>query len=155
MNKNVRHFFKALFIALLFGISAPALAETVVQILSAATSNQKIGGATLLLQKNGERTVTAVTNEAGLAVLDAPFEDDQLAMLIVKKSGYSNLVVKCPCARMTYALSPAMHNLDGMRIVLNWPSFWVGVLHSHLVFPGNDVYIGNQAGDNAKFFSMR
>ena len=45
---------------------------------------------------------------------------DPTALVIVRKEGYSDLVAKCPCAGMTYAVSPFMDKLDGIRIVLNW-----------------------------------
>jgi uncharacterized protein YfaP (DUF2135 family) len=119
-----------------------------IQILSATIKDQKISGALVTMQKNGEQSVMATTNAEGRVSIPSGFADDQSALLIVKKAGYSNLVVKCPCAGTTYAISPVMTSLDGMRIVLNWganPSD----LDSHLVYPGNHVYFVDQTGDDA------
>lgn len=119
-----------------------------IQILSATIKDQKISGAVVTMQKNGEQSVMATTNAQGRVSIPSGFADDQSALLIVKKAGYSNLVVKCPCAGTTYAISPVMTSLDGMRIVLNWganPSD----LDSHLVYPGNHVYFLDQTGDDA------
>jgi len=116
-----------------------------VQILSATIKDQKIGDATITLQKNGEQSVTGTSNAQGQVSLNASFADDPTALLIIKKSGYSNLVVKCPCAGMTYAISPVMANLDGMRIVLNWGSD-PRDLDSHLQFPNNHVYFMQKNG---------
>lgn len=149
MNKRPQTFFKlAVLPLMLYGMVLHAENPVSVQILSATIKDQKIADAAVILQKNGEQSVTATTNAQGQASLTSPFTDDAMALLIVKKSGYSDLVVKCPCAGMTYAISPVMKNLDGMRIVLNW-----GVepadLDSHLVFPNNHVYFSAMTGTDA------
>ncbi len=129
---------------------APTLfaGDTNVQILSAVVKDQKIAGASVTLQKNGEQSVTATTNAQGQVILNATFADSAEALLIVKKPGYSNLVVKCPCAGMTYAISPIMANLDGMRVVLNWGATPAD-LDSHIVYPGNHIYFSNMTGVDA------
>lgn len=129
---------------------APATAATAinVQILSATIKDQKIAGATIILQKNGEQSATGTTNAQGQLSLNATFADDSTALLIIKKPGYSNLVVKCPCAGMTYAISTVMTSLDGMRIVLNWGAE-PRDLDSHLDFPHNHVYFNQKGGTDA------
>jgi tetratricopeptide (TPR) repeat protein len=49
---------------------------------------------------------------------------------------------------LTYALSPTMQKLDGMRIVLNWGAS-PRDLDGHLVFPGNHVWFRKQQGQDA------
>jgi hypothetical protein len=120
-----------------------------VQILSATVKDKKIENATLILQKNGEQSINATTNAQGQASLNAPFVDSEDALLIVKTPGYSNLVVKCPCAGMTYAVSPVMTNLDGMRIVLNWGATPED-LDSHIVYPDNHIFFSNMTGTDAQ-----
>lgn len=136
-------------LALLLACFAPVAqaAPLDIQILSATIRDQKIEGASLILQKNGEQSVTAVTNARGEATLNPAFDASD-SLLIVKKPGYSDLVVKCPCDGMTYAISPVMQNLDGMRIVLNWGRYPED-LDSHLLFPGNHVYFSNMRGRDA------
>jgi len=121
-----------------------------VQILSAVVKDQVIPDASIILQKNGETSVKTVTGANGKAYFTAPFNgvDDSSISMIVKKDGYSNLVVKCPCAGLTYALSPNMENLDGMRIVLNWGAEPKD-LDSHLAYSGNHVYFMDKQGDQA------
>ncbi len=119
-----------------------------IQILNAIIKDQVVAGANVTLQKNGEQSVTAVTNSQGQSSFPAKFADDQTTLLIVKKPGYSNLVVKCPCAGTTYAISPVMTSLDGMRIVLNWGAKPMD-LDSHLVFSNNHVYFNQKSGDHA------
>lgn len=119
-----------------------------VQILSATIKDKQIDGATVTLQKNGEQSAAATTNAQGQAALQTTFPDDASALLIVKKAGYSNLVVKCPCAGTTYAISPVMNSLDGMRIVLNWGAN-PHDLDSHVVYPGNHVFFSNKRGTDA------
>jgi uncharacterized protein YfaP (DUF2135 family) len=122
-----------------------------VQVLSATVKDQRIAGAEVIAQKNGEASVKGTTGADGVVRFDKPFSgaDDSSVSLIIKKEGYSNLVVKCPCDGLTYAISPVMaQNLDGMRIVLNWgdkPSD----LDSHLVHPSTHVYFSKKQGDLA------
>ncbi|MDN3233657.1 tetratricopeptide repeat protein [Pseudomonas sp. WAC2] len=133
----------------LLGASYYAQATTVpVEVLSATIKDQKISNASVLVQRNGAQTYTASTDSQGHAILDTTYPDDSDTLLILKKEGYSNLVVKCPCAGMTYAISPVMQNLDGIRVVLTWganPSD----LDSHFSFPGNHVYFDSQQGRDA------
>ena len=119
-----------------------------IQILNAIVKDQVVAGATVILQKNGEQSVSETTTAQGQASFPKRFADDETTLLIVKKLGYSNLVVKCPCAGTTYAISPVMAGLDGMRIVLNWGSSPYD-LDSHLVYPRNHVSFVSQKGDQA------
>jgi uncharacterized protein YfaP (DUF2135 family) len=126
--------------------AATALADNMnVQILSAVVKDQRIPGATVIVQKNGATSVTSTTDAQGLATVDTGFADTADSLIIVKKPGYSNLVAKCPCKGMTYALSPVMTNLDGLRIVLNWGA-QPRDLDSHIAFPGNHIYFANKTG---------
>jgi hypothetical protein len=139
----------ALSLVTLFACSAVSVASEIkIQILSATVKDKKIAGANVTLQRNGETSVTGVTNAQGQVLLNASFVDDRSTLMIVKKPGYSNLVVKCPCASTTYAISPVMTNLDGMRIVLNWGATPAD-LDSHVVYPGNHVYFEKQQGTDA------
>ena len=108
--------------ALAVAFFAPlACADTVpLQILSAVVKDQRIAGATVIIQKNGSASANGTTNVQGTTIVNTEFADTADSLIIVKKPGFSNLVAKCPCKGMTYALSPVMTNLDGMRIVLNW-----------------------------------
>lgn len=65
--------------------------------------------------------------------------------LIIKKAGYSTLVTKGPVNNLTYALSPVMEQLDGMRIVLSWGEQPLDV-DSHLSYPGNHICYYHKTG---------
>ena len=112
--------------------------QTNIQVMSATVKDKIIPNAQLIFQKNGETSVIAKTDSRGIANVTAPFGgvDDSSVMLIVKKDGYSNMVVKCPCNDLTYALSSKMKELDGLRVVLSWNN-QPQDLDSHLSFPGN------------------
>lgn len=69
-------------------------------------------------------------------------------LLIIKKSGYSTLVAKCPCDGMTYALIPVLKDLNSMRIVLNWGQSPLD-LDSHLSYKNQHVYWDNKQGQDA------
>ncbi len=121
-------------------ITTVTFADSVpVQILSAVVKDQRISEATVIIQKNGATSANGTTDSQGMANLNTEFSDSVDSLIIVKKPGYSNLVAKCPCKGMTYALSPVMTNLDGLRIVLNWGATPRDI-DSHIAFPGNHIY---------------
>lgn len=133
----------------LIGLSAGSYAAPVnIDVLSATIKDKRIDGATVTLQRNGAQSVSGNTNASGQVNLTSSFPDDQDSLLIVKKEGYSNLVVKCPCDGMTYAVSPVMTNLDGMRVVLTWGRNPAD-LDSHLMFPGGHIYFAKKEGQDA------
>ncbi|HDX4019604.1 TPA: tetratricopeptide repeat protein [Escherichia coli] len=133
----------------LLGMNAGAYAADVsIDILSATVKDKRIEGASVTLQRNGAQSVSVITNTSGSISLGTSFADNKDALLIVKKEGYSNLVVKCPCAGMTYAISPVMTNLDGMRVVLSWGEKPFD-LDSHLIFPGGHIYFDSKEGTDA------
>ncbi len=133
----------------LLGMNAGAYAADVsIDILSATVKEKRIEGASVTLQRNGAQSVSGITNTSGSISLGTSFADNKDALLIVKKEGYSNLVVKCPCAGMTYAISPVMTNLDGMRVVLSWGEKPFD-LDSHLIFPGGHIYFDSKEGTDA------
>ncbi|EME2575777.1 tetratricopeptide repeat protein [Escherichia coli] len=133
----------------LLGMNAGAYAADVsIDILSATVKDKRIEGASVTLQRNGAQSVSGITNTSDSISLGTSFADNKDALLIVKKEGYSNLVVKCPCAGMTYAISPVMTNLDGMRVVLSWGEKPFD-LDSHLIFPGGHIYFDSKEGTDA------
>lgn len=135
-------------ICLLLSVCISFFAQNKIQVLSAVVKDKKIEGAQVILQKNGEKSVVGYTNSDGIVILNTPFEDDGNSVVIIKKEGYSTLVAKCPCNGLTYAISPVMRNLDGMRIVLNWGEYPYD-LDSHLWYGNDHVYFANQEGYNA------
>lgn len=131
------------------GVNSDVYAADVnIDILSATVKDKRIEGASVTLQRNGAQSVSGITNTSGSISLGTSFADNKDALLIVKKEGYSNLVVKCPCAGMTYAISPVMTNLDGMRVVLSWGEKPFD-LDSHLIFPGGHIYFDSKEGTDA------
>ncbi|NPA09853.1 MAG: tetratricopeptide repeat protein [Chlorobi bacterium] len=118
-------------------------------VLSAVVKDKVIPNAQIIFQKNGETSETVNTDASGKAVIPPQFVDaNNEITLIIKKEGYSTLVTKGPFGGLTYALSPVMENLDGMRIVLSWgksPSD----LDSHLSYPNNHICYYHKEGTNA------
>ncbi|AIU87828.1 YfaP family protein [Pectobacterium odoriferum] len=139
---------KALVLALSVFTCAVSAQSINIEVLSATVKDKKVDDATVILQKNGAQSVTARSDFAGRVALNAPFDVDQDSLLIIKKAGYSDLVVKCPCDGMTYAISPVMKSLDGMRIVLTWGEK-PDDLDSHLIYPGNHIYFSHKNGRDA------
>ena len=138
-------------IASLLFASTAALAQAEqlpIEVLSAVVKDQRIADAEVLVQKNGAQTVVGKTNAQGQVSLTTAFLDDAASLLIIKKAGYSNLVAKCPCKGMTYAISPVMQSLDGMRVVLSWGQAPAD-LDSHIAYPGNHIFFMEKQGDEA------
>lgn len=143
---------KILGVAFAIYCAAPAAAagETPhVQILSATVRDQKIPGATVILQRNGQQSRALTTNDDGQASVDPVIADDPAALIIVRKQGYSDLVAKCPCTGLTYAVSPNLTRLDELRIVLNWGRTPVD-LDAHLAFAGSHVFFNAKEGNDAQ-----
>lgn len=142
MNKYI-----VLLVSLFFSTSL--FAEQVsIDVLDATIKDKRISGAQVLLQQPGQKTLSTITDENGKAMINSDTKIVPEAMLIIKKTGFSDLVAKCPCDGLTYAISPIMKNLDGMRIVLTWGSTPADI-DAHLIYPNNHVYYSHQNGDNA------
>lgn len=131
---------KNIFIAALsfFNLFLFAQSSTEILVLSAVVKDKTIGNAQVIFQKNGETSVPVYTNQSGKVNIPTEYKDDQNLTIIIKKEGYSTLVSKCPCGGLTYAISPIMQELDGLRIVLSWGSSPLDI-DSHLSYPGGYI----------------
>jgi hypothetical protein len=156
------HSHRSLQIYLLLGVPALAVCifatstvaaptrDVPVQILSATTKDKVVAGAQVILQKEGQASVSGVTGGDGKVVLKSTFEaDDQSVSLLVKKEGFSPLVVRCPCAGLSYAVSETLgRTLEAFRVVLNWGETpWD--LDLHAVYPGNHIFFNAKKGTDA------
>ena len=111
-------------------------------------------GAQVILQKDGQASVTGTTDAQGRATLTSPFGDDASVKLLVKKDGFTPLVVQCPCAGMSYAISESLgRQLDAFRVVLNWGAS-PSDLDLHAVYPNNHIFFSSKEGANA-FLGMK
>src|SRR5688572_24051284 len=100
-----------------------ALAEERIKLLSATVKDKVVPDATLTFQTSGKPSVKSTTNAQGVAAFAAapfPGKDDASVSLIIEKTGFSSLVVQCPCMGLTYALSENMTRAGSIRVVLNW-----------------------------------
>jgi tetratricopeptide (TPR) repeat protein len=145
-------------LASVLACSAPASAQdssaqdsygASIKILDATVKNKAISGAEVVYQKTGKTSVRAQTDADVMSAATLPFgKDDENVTLMINRDGYSGLAVKCPCNGLTYAISPVMKALDGLRIVLNWGAK-PRDLDSHLVYPENHIFFSAQQGDEA------
>lgn len=115
-----------------------AQSSTEILVLSAVIKDKAIEGAKVIFQKNGETSVTQYTDSNGKVTIPIEYRNDKNVLVIIKKQGYSALVTKCLCDGLTYAISPTMYELDGMRIVLNWNNSPQDI-DSHLSYEGGYV----------------
>lgn len=120
-----------------------------IQLLSAVKKDTPIANAEVIFQKTGETSIKTYSNAQGKVFYDG-FRgiESSDTMMLIKKSGFSTLVAKCPCDGLTYALSPNMQNLDGLRVVLTWGQYPAD-LDSHLSYPQNHIFFGSQVGSQA------
>lgn len=120
-----------------------------IQVLSATIKNKVVDGAEVFFQKNGFSSVAAKTGKTGKAVAVHKFGvDDKTVSLIVKKKGFTPLVVSCPCNGMAYAISRTIKELESFRVVLNWGRRPLD-LDLHTVYPGNHIYFQSKKGQDA------
>ena len=120
-----------------------------VQVLSATTRDKAVAGAQVFLQKDGYSSVEVATDKRGKAVAEQMFGvDDATVSLIVKKEGFSPLVVSCPCDGMSYAISKTITQLESFRVVLNWGKK-PRDLDLHVVYPGNHINFRKMKGKDA------
>lgn len=119
-----------------------------VQVVSATVQDSPIGGAVVTLQRAGQPPLSGTSDGQGL-VRFTGVADDANAQVVVSKPGYADLAMRCPCDAAVLALSPAMADLDGLRIVLDWGKAPAD-LDAHLAFPGNHVYFLAKQGAGAR-----
>ena len=143
----MRNFFLTLLLPLAAGVSALTHAGEIT-VLSAVVKDKTIADAQVTWQRNGESSLQGVTSGSGTLSVPDGMTDDGNTNMIITKPGYSTLVVKCPCDGFTYALSPVMTNLDGLRVVLTWGKTPKD-LDSHLSYPGNHIFFEDKVAADA------
>lgn len=142
----MKHFLKMSVLATSLSISfLSQAAQSNIEILSATVKDQKIADAQVVVQHNGESSLATTSDASGKASFTSTNADTSDNIIIIKKTGYSTLVAKCPCDGMSYALSPVMKGLDSMRIVLSWGAT-PSDLDSHIAYPGNHIFFDHKEG---------
>lgn len=148
-NNKYLHMKKILLLFLFCQSFAFAQKNNELLVLSAVVKDQVIPNAQVIFQKNGQTSETVSTDASGKAIIPPQFvEANNEITLIIKKGGYSTLVTKGPFGGLTYALSPVMEDLDGMRIVLSWGSSPQD-LDSHISYPNNHICYHHKEGTDA------
>ncbi len=135
-------------VLLLFNTVVAAQTSSEILVLSATVKDKVIPNAEVIFQKNGAISMVEYTNASGIVTIPQKYRDDPEMIVIIKKDGYSPLITKCPCGGLTYAISPTLQNLDGMRIVLNWGSTPRDI-DSHLSYAGGYVCYHNKEASQA------
>ncbi|WP_199482041.1 tetratricopeptide repeat protein [Vibrio owensii] len=127
-------------------LSSPSFGGEIA-VLNAVIKDKAIEGAQVTWQRNGESSQSDTTSSEGKAAIPSSLVDDSDTTMLISKPGYSTLVVKCPCDNFTYALSPVMQNLNGLRVVLTWGKNPLD-LDSHLIYPNDHVYYADKIGSD-------
>jgi len=141
MKKNI-----ITIVLLIFSTLTFAQSSSEILVLSAVVKDKVMPNAEIIFQKNGETSITKYTNTEGKVNIPEQYRNDSDVILIIKKEGYSPLITKCLCDGLTYAISPTMQELDGIRIVLSWGDFPKDI-DSHLSYLGGYIcYHKKEAG---------
>ncbi|GHV08608.1 hypothetical protein AGMMS50229_17290 [Campylobacterota bacterium] len=131
-------------------LAATLFAQTIsVEVFDATIEDERIKGASVYLQFQGERTDSVTTDAKGKAVIKSAKPIDAETQLVIEKDGFSDLTVQCPCDGLTYALSPVLKSIDSLRIVLSWGKTPKD-LDSHLVFDDEHIYYDRKGGFDAE-----
>lgn len=128
---------------LVFVITSLAQAGPInIEVVNAVDSEEIILDAEVILRRNGEQSVTGLPASRGRYTLNPSFADEAKSLLTIKKSGFADLVVECPCNDMTYAMSPIMKSADSLRIVLVWGGK-PNNLDANMIVPGGIINHAN------------
>lgn len=120
-----------------------------VTVLSATVKNKLVAGAEVTFQKEGMSSVRGTTDDQGVASVPHAFPaDDASLKMIIKKEGFSPLVVACPCNGLSYAVSETLLELESFRVVLNWGGA-PNDLDLHVAYPNNHVFFSAKDGSDA------
>lgn len=142
-------------------IIASTIASTVfaqqsktIKVLDATIKDAVVANAEVYIQKNGAQTILGTTNQNGEMLADGISQNNENTLIIIKKPGYSTLVVKCPCLGYTYALSPSMKSNQDIRVVLSWGAEPMDIdLHALMETNGSEVghvyYNNKQIGNTS------
>ena len=139
--------------AFVLALAADARAEAQfsVQILSATTKDKVVDGAQVIFQKDGKTSVAVTTDAKGKATAPNTLgADDASVSMIVKKTGFSPLVVSCPCNGMSYAVSETLGQgqVEAFRVVLNWGAA-PRDLDLHAVYEQSHVFFSSKKGSDS------
>ena len=130
------------------GASAAWAQGVSIEVLDATVKDRRLSGANVIMQQSGEQSISAVTDAQGRARLTPRKPITGEEMLIIRKAGFSDLVAKCPCDGLTYAMSPVLKGLDSVRVVLNWGKT-PDDLDSHLIYGSDHIYYEAKKGSQA------
>lgn len=122
-----------------------------IQVLDALAKGAPLADAQVQLQQ-GTTQVAGSTDAQGRVTLTAQVADSPASELLIRKAGYADLRVKCPCQGLNFALSPVLENPESLRIVLSWSAPGED-LDAHLSYPHKLLYFATGKGPGARLES--
>lgn len=122
-----------------------------IQVLDALAMGAPLADAQVQVQQ-GATQVAGSTDAQGRVTLTAQVADSPASELLIRKAGYADLRVKCPCQGLNYALSPLLDNPESLRIVLSWSAPGED-LDAHLSYPHKLLYFATGKGPGARLES--
>ncbi|MGC5703955.1 hypothetical protein J4P02_27520 [Pseudomonas sp. NFXW11] len=118
-----------------------------IQVLDAVAKGAPLADADVQVQQAANRAAGR-TDAEGRVTLATDAADTSATELLLRKAGYSELRVKCPCQGLSYALSPLLENPESLRVVLSWSAPGED-LDAHLSYPHKLLYFANGKGPGA------
>lgn len=122
-----------------------------IQVLDALAKGAPLADAQVQVQQ-GATQLAGSTDAQGRVTLTAQVADSPASELLIRKAGYADLRVKCPCQGLNYALSPLLDNPESLRIVLSWSAPGED-LDAHLSYPHKLLYFATGKGPGARLES--
>lgn len=119
MSASVIRFLAVFSATLAALLSLPASAMTI-RVVSAIDAAQVIAHAKVTWQQRDGSVVTVFSDDQGWAEAPTPVRNDPSTTLSIEQAGYATRTEKCACDDQTYALSPVLHEMGSVRIVLSW-----------------------------------
>lgn len=117
-----------------------------IQVLDAVVKDSPLADVQVQLQQDKSQ-VSGRTDAQGRAVLEDA--EGAAGELLLRKHGYADLRVKCPCQGLGLAMSPVLQDPRSLRIVLSWSAPGQD-LDAYLAYPHKLLYFGTGKGQGAR-----
>ncbi|MCJ7955380.1 MAG: hypothetical protein MUW57_02005 [Pseudomonas sp.] len=128
-------------------LMSPVQAQSLsIQVLDALVKGAVLADVEVLVRQ-GSLQASGHTDAQGRVSLD--IADAATAELLIRKLGYTDLRVKCPCQGLSYAMSPVLENPQSLRVVLSWSTPGED-LDAHLSYPHRLLYYATGSGPGAR-----
>ncbi|NBF01688.1 tetratricopeptide repeat protein [Pseudomonas sp. Fl5BN2] len=130
-------------------VASAAQAQSLsIVVLDAVVKGGVLADAEVLVQQ-GTLKSSGRTDAQGRLSLATDVVEAPTSELLIRKLGYADLRVKCPCLGLNYALSPVLANPDSRRVVLSWSAPGED-LDAYLAYPHKLLFFATGKGPGTR-----